>query len=109
MFERLFLRYMNQLYIHLRTKNIFPVKLAIPWFQSFFIGVLSVESTFHILDRVMGYNTTHAMVLLALSIFKYYEKGLLEVESEEDLEDIFIDLKELNVLEIINFFLFFSA
>lgn len=25
MFERLFLRYMNQLYIHLRTKNIFPV------------------------------------------------------------------------------------
>jgi hypothetical protein len=46
MFERLFLRYMNQLYIHLRTKDIFPAKIVIPWFQNFFIGVLSVSSTF---------------------------------------------------------------
>jgi hypothetical protein len=41
----------------------------------------------------MGYNTTHVMVILALSIFKYYEKGLMEIESEEDLEDVFLDLK----------------
>lgn len=61
------------------------------------------------LDRIMGYNTMHVMVILALSIFKYYEKGLLEVETEEDLEDVFLDLKELNILEIINFFLFFTA
>lgn len=109
MFERLFLRYMNQLYINLRTKEIFPVKIVIPWFQSLFIGVLNVESTFQLIDRIMGYNTMHVMVILALSIFKYYEKGLLEIETMADLDDVLLDLKQVNILEIINFFLFVSA
>lgn len=109
MFERLFLRYMNQLYIHLRTKNIFPVKIVLPWFQNLFVGVLSVESTFQLWDRVMGYNTTHVLVILALSIFKYYEKGLIDADDDEELEDVFMDLKEVNILEIINYFLFYSA
>lgn len=100
---------MNQLYIHLRTKNIFPVKIVLPWFQNLFVGVLSVESTFQLWDRVMGYNTTHVLVILALSIFKYYEKGLIDADDDEELEDVFMDLKEVNILEIINYFLFYSA
>lgn len=106
MFERLFLRYMNQLYIHLRTKNIFPVQIASDWMYSCFLGVLSPETVFQILERLMGYNSTHFLVVVALSYFKYYEKGLLEISKEDEIEEIFQDIKELNLLEILNFFLF---
>lgn len=106
MFERLFLRYMNQLYIHLRTKNIFPVQIASNWLYSCFIGVLSVETVFQIFDRMVGYNSTHFLVIVALSYFKYYEKGLLEVSKEDEISEVFQDIKELNLFEIINFFLF---
>jgi hypothetical protein len=62
-----------------------------------------------LLDRIMGYNSLHLLVVLALSIFKYYEKGLLEIEKEEEMNDMFLDIKDVNILEIINLFLFFSA
>jgi len=56
---------------------------------SCFVGVLSVESVFLIIDRLMGYNSTHFLVVVALSYFKYYEKGLLEITKEEEIEELF--------------------
>ena len=108
LFERLFLRYMNQLYLHLRTINIFPVDIALSWISSFFFDVLSIDNSFVLIDRIMGYGSLLILPVLALSIFKYYEKQLLEVEDRGDIDDLFVDIPELNVLEVLNYFLFYS-
>ena len=41
-FESLFLKSMNQLYLHLRSLGIFPIDIALEWMAYCFIGFLSV-------------------------------------------------------------------
>lgn len=71
-----------------------------------FIGTLSVVQVYSIFDRTMGYGSTHFLPLVALSIFKHFEKELMEVSSEEDMKDVFVYMLDLNVIEMINNYLF---
>lgn len=54
----------------------------------------------------MGYDTTLLLPLVALSIFKHYEKPLLEIETDDEYNDIFESLLDINVLDLINSYLF---
>ena len=54
----------------------------------------------------MGYETTQVLPLVALSMFSYYEKNLLEVQSKEEYLKVVNITLDLNVLEMINIFLF---
>jgi hypothetical protein len=44
--EKLFLRNMNQLYIHLRKLEIFPLDIAFGWISSFLLGSWRLTSVF---------------------------------------------------------------
>ena len=105
-FERLFLRTMNPLYIHLRNLDIYPVDVAINWMNSFFVGVFSSDQAFQLIDRIIGYNSLLLLPVVSLSIFKFNEKTLLEVKNKNDYLDAFQRLKELNWLHILNLYLF---
>lgn len=105
-FERIFLRVMNQLYIHLRNLDIYPVDTACQWMMSFFIGFLAVPEVFQLADRLVGYNSLHLLPVFALAVFKYYEKNLLAIKSKPQFEESFHRLKDLNFLQVLNCFLF---
>lgn len=105
-FERIFLKAMNQLYLHLRSMDIYPVDKAGGWMVSIFVGVLGVDQVFMLIDRLVGYNTTLLLPVLALSIFKCYEKQLLAIKTKAEYEDVFTRIKDLNVLATVNLFLF---
>jgi len=107
-FERMFLRYMNQLYLHLRTINIFPLDIAFGWMTSMFFNCLKVSDSFSLVDRMIGYGDNMILAILSLAIFKYYEKGLLEAEDREDVDTLFVNISEMNMLEVLNYFLFYS-
>lgn len=79
------------------------------WMARSFIGLLSVESSFQFLDRVVGFGDLTLLPVLGLAIFKYYEKGLLEAEDMEDVKEVFADIGEINLLEVLNIFLFYSV
>ena len=105
-FERIFLKSMNQLYLHLRSQDIYPVDLAGSWMIGFFIGTLAVDQVFMLMDRLMGYNSLHVLPVLALALFKMHEKQLLAVKTKAEYEDVFNRLKDVNILAAINLFLF---
>jgi Rab-GTPase-TBC domain len=105
-FERLFLRTMNPLYINLRNLDIYPVDLAICWMNNFFVGTFSADQAFQLLDRLIGYNTLHLLPVVALSIYKYNEKALMEIKNKTEYLEVFQRLKELNWLHALNQYLF---
>lgn len=105
-FERIFLRVMNQLYIHLRNLDIYPVDLACQWMLSFFIGFMAVPEVFQIIDRLIGYNSLHLLPVFSLAVFKYYEKNLLAIKNKAQYEETFYRLKDLSFLQVLNNFLF---
>ena len=57
-FESLFLKSMNQLYLHLRSIGVFPIDIALEWMAYCFIGFLDIKEVYVVLDRIMGYETT---------------------------------------------------
>ena len=97
---------MNQLYIHLRKLDIFPLDIAIDWISSFFIGYLEIDQTFLLLDRIMGFDTLHILPLVALGVFKYYEKGLLKINDRQQALDLVNRINPLSFLDLINSYLF---
>jgi hypothetical protein len=99
---------MNQLYLHLRTINIFPVDIALDWMANCFFNYLNVSDSFNLVDRLLGFEDNLILVVLSLAIFKYFEKGLLEAEDREDIDEIFLGIEEMNFLEVLNYFLFYS-
>lgn len=105
-FERLFLRTMNQLYIHLRGLDVYPVDIASNWICSWFIGYFSVDQVFQLMDRLIGYESLYLLPVLSLSIFKYYEKNLLLAKNKGEVDEAFLRMKDLNFLQLINAFLF---
>lgn len=105
-FERLFQRSMNQLYIHLRKLDVFPLDIAIEWMSCFFIGYLEIDQCFFLIDRIMGFDTLHILPILALGVFKYYEKALLKINDKQGAVDAVNRINQLNFLEIINTYLY---
>lgn len=105
-FERLFLRTMNPLYIHLRNQDIYPLDVAISWMNCFLVGIFSADQALQLLDRLIGYNTLYLLPVVALSIFKYHEKSLLEIKNKDEYLEVFHRLKEMNWLHVLNLYLF---
>ena len=105
-FERLFQRSMNQLYIHLRKLEIFPLDIAIEWMSCFFIGFLEIDQCFFLIDRIMGFDTLHILPIIALGVFKYYEKALVKINDKQSAVDMINKINQLNFLEIVNNYLY---
>lgn len=105
-FERLFIKNMNGLYMHLRSLNIYPIDLAFPWMLFFFTGSLSTEQVWILLDRLIGYNSNLLLPLVALGVFRYYEKILMNVRAKEEVEETFQRMGYLNVMALIQGVLF---
>lgn len=105
-FEKLFLRSMNQLYIHLRKLEIFPLDVAWDWMATFFIGKLEIDQCFWLIDRIMGFDTLHILPILALGVFKYYEKAVLKMNDKQNVIDLVGRIGQLNLLELVNNYLY---
>jgi hypothetical protein len=42
-FEELFIERLNDLYLHLRSINVQPVEIALPWMSTLFISIMPVQ------------------------------------------------------------------
>lgn len=105
-FERIFLKTMNQLYLHLRSLEIYPVDLAGSWMSCFFIGILGPDQVFMLIDRLIGYNSLHLLPVLSLSIFKMHERQLMQVKNKSEYIEVFSRAKDVNFLMAVNLYLF---
>jgi hypothetical protein len=54
---------------------------------TFFIGKLEIDQCFWLIDRIMGFDTLHILPILALGVFKYYEKAVLKMNDKQNVID----------------------
>lgn len=54
----------------------------------------------------MGFDTLHILPILALGVFKYYEKAVLKMNDKQNVIDLVGRIGQLNLLELVNNYLY---
>ncbi|KDO32047.1 hypothetical protein SPRG_03265 [Saprolegnia parasitica CBS 223.65] len=105
-FESLLVRTIPHVVHHLLQHGITPLAIAFPWIQSGFSGVLEIDQVLLLWDRVIGYDTLEILPIFAAALFTFRAKDLLLVLRADDVRDLFSEALEIQVLPILQHFLF---
>eukprot|EP00698_Gefionella_okellyi_P017655 TRINITY_DN5202_c0_g1_i1.p1 TRINITY_DN5202_c0_g1~~TRINITY_DN5202_c0_g1_i1.p1 ORF type:complete len:325 (-),score=71.51 TRINITY_DN5202_c0_g1_i1:1086-2060(-) len=93
---------------HLLQLGVYPLRIAFPWLFSAFVGYLEIEQVVHVWDRIVGYDSLMVLPTLAAAIFVFRSRLLLKATSSDEVHDIFSDPTRLNVVALLQHFLFQS-
>lgn len=106
LFEELTLRSSAPTVFHLLNVGIQPLEIAFPWIQSAFSGVLEISQVLLLWDRVVGYDSLELVALLAAALFHFRADELGGVATRDDVDDVFAELLEIQVVPILQEYLF---
>ncbi|KAI0232518.1 TBC1 domain family member 19 [Lamellibrachia satsuma] len=106
LFETLLQTQEPQLFFHLKTVGIQPLKIAFKWLIRAFSGYLASEQVLLLWDRILAYNTLEILPVLALAIFTFRKTNLMQVASSTAAEAVLSDLTTLQVIPLIQLSLF---
>ncbi|KAF0754409.1 hypothetical protein AaE_005353 [Aphanomyces astaci] len=105
-FETLIHRHIPAVVQHLLQHDIVPLVIAFPWIQSAFSGVLEIDQVLLLWDRVVGYDSLEIIAIFAAALFTFRSHELLQVTKIDDVKDLFTDALEIQVMPILQQFLF---
>ncbi|KAG2373858.1 hypothetical protein C9374_011743 [Naegleria lovaniensis] len=95
-----------QLFYHLLQLKIQPLEIAFNWIFHAFAGYLAVDQLLLLWDRILGFSNLYILPILAVSIFLFRSKYLLKVTSKQEILDIFSDFTVVQVIPLLQMFLF---
>ena len=95
-----------QLFYHLLHLKIQPLDIAFNWIFHAFSGFLAVDQLLLLWDRIIGFSNLYIIPVLAVSIFLFRSKYLLKVTSRQEIFDIFSDFTVIQVIPLLQLFLF---
>ncbi len=78
-FESLLLESHPRLFLHLVSLGVQPLRVAFPWMQLAFVGLLEIDQLLHLWERVIGYMDPSLLAVAAVCIFLYRADMLLRV------------------------------
>ena len=84
--------------------GIAPLALAFPWIVHGFAQVLVPEQVLLLWDRVIGFDSLIPVVLLAVSVFHFRSKELLESQTLDEV-NLFLDFREMKVIPMLQQFM----
>ena len=105
LFEQLLIEIHPRLVFYLVQVGVDPLAVALPWIQFGFVGLLDVGEVLNLWDRVLGYQDLSLLPVLAAAIFVYRSELLLTATSMDDVKDMFSDGTVLQVVPILQTFL----
>lgn len=76
-FESLLMTLHPRLFLHLVNVGVQPLKVALPWMQLGFVGLLEVDQILHLWDRVVGYQDPTLLAVMAVSVFLLRAEAIL--------------------------------
>lgn len=76
-FESLLMTLHPRLFLHLVNVGVQPLKVALPWMQLGFVGLLEVDQILHLWDRVVGYQDPTLLAIMAVSVFLLRAEAIL--------------------------------
>eukprot|EP00928_Gymnodinium_smaydae_P003181 TRINITY_DN11130_c0_g1_i3.p1 TRINITY_DN11130_c0_g1~~TRINITY_DN11130_c0_g1_i3.p1 ORF type:complete len:592 (+),score=134.53 TRINITY_DN11130_c0_g1_i3:90-1865(+) len=82
-----------------------PLRVAFPWIVRGFVGFLRVDQLLALWDRILGFDSTEPIALLAAAIFVYRSKQLLAVRSATEVDAAIGDLSSLRAVPLLQFLL----
>ena len=106
LFEQLVIEHHPRLFFYLVQIGVDPLAVALPWIQFGFVGLLDVDQVLLLWDRVLGFEDLSLLPILAAAIFVYRSEKLLTANSLDDVKDMFSDGSILQVVPLIQTFLF---
>ncbi|KAH8066794.1 hypothetical protein JL720_12647 [Aureococcus anophagefferens] len=105
LFEQLVIENHPKLFFYLVQIGVDPLAVALPWIQFGFVGLLDVDQVLLLWDRILGFEDLSLLPILAAAIFVYRSEKL-SATSLDDVKDMFSDGSILQVVPLIQTFLF---
>jgi hypothetical protein len=97
-----------EVYFHLLNLRVHPLRIAFRWLVYAFSGYLAVDQVLVLWDRVVGFNSTTVLAILAAAIFSFRADSLLEAQTVDAVHAVFEDASNLKVVPLLQHFLFVS-
>ncbi|KAM7538315.1 hypothetical protein Aperf_G00000069272 [Anoplocephala perfoliata] len=105
-FERILLEKEPRLVLHLTSIGAPPLQIAFRWMLRGFSGYLAAEQVLLLWDRVLAWDSLEILAILAVAIFSFRKRNLMEAKKLDTVEVILEDISTLNVMVLIQSFLF---
>ena len=106
-FENLLKQSDAYLFYHLKNVlNIEPLSVAYGWMVYGFVGILEPDQVLVLWDRMIGYNDTFILSMMAAAIFIFRRENLLRAHTEKEVENAFADLGMIKAIPVLQYFLF---
>lgn len=105
LFEELMQEHMADVSTHLIDLGVHPTSIALSWMASGFAGVLSMDQTLLLWDRVLGFDSLELLPVLAAAIFAYRRKLILQMSSADRAERIMANFTCVKIVPLLQLFL----
>mmetsp|Transcript_100371 Transcript_100371/g.189357 ORF Transcript_100371/g.189357 Transcript_100371/m.189357 type:complete len:562 (-) Transcript_100371:28-1713(-) len=83
-----------------------PLKMAFPWIVHGFVGFLRADQVLWLWDRVLGFESTELIAVLAAAVFVFRARLVLSARVPEDVALVFSDISALQALPLLQHLLF---
>ncbi|KAK6636796.1 hypothetical protein RUM43_010459 [Polyplax serrata] len=102
LFERLLQKQEPQLWLHLKTINVQPIRIVFKWIMRAFSGHLPPEQLLYLWDLILAYDSLEILPLLAMTIVSFRKHNLLKVDTLHNIEEVLADLSSIRVMSLIH-------
>eukprot|EP00397_Hematodinium_sp_SG-2012_P042196 GEMP01046620.1.p1 GENE.GEMP01046620.1~~GEMP01046620.1.p1 ORF type:complete len:326 (+),score=55.51 GEMP01046620.1:379-1356(+) len=106
-FESLFQAVAPDAAFHLKyVRGINYISKVAEWVATAFVGLLDVTQVLLLWDRIIGYDSTIIIPVLAAALFTFRAKLLMSVRTVADLDFLFCDLSAIKIFPLLQTFIF---
>jgi len=105
-FEALLIQVQPRLVLHLVNIGMQPLKIAFPWMQLGFVGILEVDQVILLWDRLLGYMDLNILAVAAAAIFLDRMEPLMKCNSEAEAAVVLMEASRLKIIALMQLMLF---
>lgn len=98
----------SDLMYYLDSLGVSPLRLAFPWITYAFVGYLEVDQVLLLWDRVLGYDSLDVIALFAAALIAYRSEQIMQLNSQEEIEDLFYDMQHVKTVPILQHILIYE-
>ena len=105
-FENLLTSVHPTLFLHLLKIGVQPLLIAMPWLQFGFVGLLEIDQVLHLWDRVIGYEDTCVLAVVAVAVFVSRAETVMATNVPSEAVQILMEGSRLKVVALLQMILF---
>ncbi|ODN04165.1 TBC1 domain family member 19 [Orchesella cincta] len=101
LFEKLLHRHETQLWFHLRSLRVLPLRVVFKWLMKGFSGYLPAEQVLQLWDLLLAYNTIQILPLFAMGVLSIRKENLMKAQLPQTVDAVLADLSSIRVLPVL--------